>query len=197
MDVRKQWPGGPMLLRGLSFDLAPGEVVGLVGGNGSGKSTAMGIAAGLVHADSGQIWLFGLPPTDPESRRGLGMVPEGSHLPPSSTIRRYLARMATLSGGGDVDGTLARCGLTGLASARMGVLSKGERRRVLWAQALVHRPRLLLLDEPFSGLDAESREAMVDELSARIGGGMAVLATSHRREDLDALGARLVPLERA
>lgn len=154
----------------------------------------MGIAAGLVLPDSGTAHVEGRPVSDPQSRRSVGVVPEGNQLPGIARVERYLARMASLSGGGEVDEVIVLCGLTEVRSSRLDQLSKGTRRRVLWAQALVHSPRLLLLDEPFTALDVESRQTLIAEVRRRVAEGAAVLATSHRSEDLDALGARLVNL---
>jgi ABC-2 type transport system ATP-binding protein len=182
------------VLRGLTLRVGVGEVVGLVGRNGAGKSTAMGIASGLVHPDQGQCLLFGVDAWRPEARDGLGVVPESAHFPAHSRVERYLNRLTQLAGGGHTEAALRTCELDDLRHAWLSQLSKGERRRVLWAQALAVSPRLLLLDEPFSGLDAPLRAAMLEAVQGLVERGTAVLATSHRSEDLDVLGARLVPL---
>jgi ABC-2 type transport system ATP-binding protein len=181
--LAKRHPGG----RGV-FDVslrAPaGSITGFIGANGAGKSTTLRCILGLLEADSGEIRLFDAPPT-PAARRAIGFIPEERGLPPRERARDIIAFHGRLRG---LDRAAAdrravvlleRLGLGERVNARVETLSKGNAQKVQLLCALAHDPRLLVLDEPFSGLDPHA-QAEVEQLLrdfARAGG--AVLLSTH------------------
>lgn len=156
-------------LREVSFRVAAGEIVGLLGPNGSGKTTLLRILTGFFPADRGRARVAGVELSDDpfEVRRRVGYLPEQSPLYPEVSVRRFLRFAADVKLGDPerrderVDAVIAECGLEGVQNRRIGTLSKGYRQRVGIAQALVHRPRVLLLDEPASGLDPAHQMTMM------------------------------------
>jgi ABC-2 type transport system ATP-binding protein len=177
-------------LRGVSFEVGAGEVVGLIGPNGGGKTTTFGCVLGLLRPTSGTVRLFGEPPGRPHARRHLGFLPESSPFPGTLTARQGLHFYGGLAGlaraerrrrAGEL---LERVGLHHAADRRLGVFSKGMLRRFGLAQALVGAPRLLLLDEPASGLDPPGARDLGEVIAAERASGTSVLVASH---DLTAL----------
>lgn len=191
-SVHKQRRGQPVL-DGLTLTVAPGEVVGLLGENGAGKSTALAIAAGLVRPGSGRVLLDGHNAELPASRRQLGYLPERISFRRGLSPRQLLTQRVPADDA-QVEEALRQAQLGGLAATAIPSLSRGQRQRVLWAQALLGSPRWLLLDEPFSGLDRKGRQHFAGRVRALAEQGCAVLMTSHRDEDLDSLGARRIEL---
>src|ERR1019366_8281977 len=145
----------------ISFTVKQGEIVGLLGENGAGKSTTMRILACYLPASSGTVRVAGLDvyQQSDEVRRRIGYMPENNPLHPDMRVREYLKFRARLKGLGRtrtrqrVDVVLAQCGLTDVSKRIIGQLSKGYRQRVGLADALVHEPELIILDEPTIGLD--------------------------------------------
>jgi ABC-2 type transport system ATP-binding protein len=178
--------GGQAVLRGLSFDVAPGEVFALLGGNGAGKSTTLLTCLGLLAPSSGSVTVLGAcPQTEAEwVRRGLAYLPEHAQLYPHLDARENLSYFLRLAGlersGAEVDAALDVVGLDERArSRRLADYSKGMRQKVAIALALLRRTPLLLLDEPTSGLDplaVEEFDALVHTLGQR---GVAVLMVTH------------------
>ena len=170
---------GRPVLRGVSLDIPEGETLALLGPSGSGKTTLLRIVAGFERPDAGAVLLDGrdaaaLPP----SRRGVGMVFQDLALWPSMTVEEHL----------DGRVPLARFALEGLGRRRPGELSGGERQRLALARALARDPRLLLLDEPFTGLDPLLRRSLASTLDElRRERGFTVIWVSH---DLDGALAR-------
>lgn len=175
-------------LDGLSCRFPKGKVTGLLGHNGAGKTTAIRLVLGLVRPDQGVALAFGAP-LGIEARRRLGYMPEVNKLPaaltPAEILTRHLAlfRPKGLESRAErraaVEQSLAAVGLAGHAKKRIGHLSKGMARRLAWAQAVVHRPELLILDEPASGLDPAGRREMlrwIDEEKAR---GTSIVLCTH------------------
>ncbi len=181
---------GIRALDGVTLRLRPGEVVGLLGPNGSGKSTLLKIVLGLVAPSAGECRLFGWPASRVEARAAVGYLPEAPGFDPHATgfeVVRFFARL----GGGPAAGlkervarAMARVGLAAVMHRRVGTYSHGMRQRLGWAQALVHDPKLVILDEPMTGLDpvgiAEAGR-LIRELRAA---GRSVLFTSHGLEQV-------------
>jgi ABC-2 type transport system ATP-binding protein len=190
-------------LAGVGFAVQPGEVFGFLGPNGGGKSTLFRILATLVRPDAGSLHVFGadLATRAREIRRGLGVVFQSPSLDLQLTVRENLVHQGHLYGlrGRDLAGRIAagleRFGLAERAGQRAKELSGGLRRRAEIAKALLHAPRLLLLDEPSTGLDPGARRDLWETLAALRGEGVTVLLTTHFMEEGDRCG-RLALLSR-
>jgi ABC-2 type transport system ATP-binding protein len=177
--------GSVLALDGVAFDVAPGRIVGFLGPNGAGKTTTMRAIFGLVRPDAGEVLWRGRP-VSPEARVRFGYMPEERGLYPKMKIGEQLAYFAELSG---MTGTaarqavgawLGRLDLSDRSDARLEELSHGNQQRVQLAAALVHQPDLVVLDEPFSGLDPLGVEAMAEMLVETAAMGVAVLFSSHQ-----------------
>jgi ABC-2 type transport system ATP-binding protein len=186
-------------LRGFDLQVAAGEIVGLVGHNGAGKTTFVDMVAGLIRPDSGRISVGGIDVvTQPASARAwLGIAPQEIALYLSTTPRRNLRLFGGLAG--LRRGALARAiaetaeamNVTAFLDRPVGLLSGGQRRRVQAAAALLHRPPLLLLDEPTAGADPATREALLAAVRQRADEGTAVCYTTHYLPELEDLGATI------
>ncbi|MBX9715246.1 MAG: ABC transporter ATP-binding protein, partial [Burkholderiaceae bacterium] len=162
--------GSVQALDGVSFDIEPGEFFGLLGPNGAGKTTLISILAGLSKASSGQVLVHGHDViTDyAAARRSLGIVPQELVFDPFFTVRETLriqsgyfgARSDARANDAWIDELLENLGLADKADANTRQLSGGMKRRVLVAQALVHRPPVIVLDEPTAGVDVELRQTL-------------------------------------
>ena len=173
---------GAAALDGLDLDLAAGASLAVVGPNGAGKSTLLRLLAGLARPSAGRIEIDGRPPTHRAARAALGYLGHATLLSPSLTVRENLVFAARLYGVAAprerAAEQLASEGLLPLADRRAGALSRGQAQRVAIARALIHAPALVLLDEPFTGLDrgaAPRLAARLAELRAR--GHTSVLVT--------------------
>jgi ABC-2 type transport system ATP-binding protein len=178
-------------LRGLDLTVRRGEIHGLVGPNGAGKSTVFKILLGLLRPTGGSGRLLGRPLGDREARRQLGFLPELPSYYPHLTVGELLGLARALSGvlpdaRADLR-LLEELGLGVLATRPVRRLSKGQLQRVGLAQALVHEPELLVLDEPMSGLDPIGRALVKDRLRAERERGRTVLLSSHVLADVEAL----------
>jgi ABC-2 type transport system ATP-binding protein len=170
----------------ISFKVKRGEIVGLVGDNGAGKSTTMRILACYLPASSGTVRVAGLDVyrQSDEVRRRIGYMPENNPLHPDMRVREYLKFRARLKGLGckhsrqRVDVVMEQCGLTEVGRRIIGQLSKGYRQRVGLADALVHEPELIILDEPTIGLDPNQIRS-VRQLIKGLGGTHTVLISTH------------------
>jgi ABC-2 type transport system ATP-binding protein len=195
---------GVHVLHGVSFQVAPGEIVGYLGPNGSGKSTTIKIVAGLLEPSSGSFSLNGRAGADDPGtfRRHLGYVPEEPYLYTHLTAPEYLllvGRLRSISEGrlrAQIRGLLALLDLEAASGALLTTFSKGMRQRVLLAAALLHDPTLLILDEPFSGLDVNASLLLVALLHALARDGRMVLLSSHRMDLVETLCNRVVILHR-
>lgn len=184
--------GATKALQELSFDVAPGTMFGFVGANGAGKTTAMRIALGVLAADAGQVRWEGRQ-VDLAVRRRMGYMPEERGLYPKMTVHDQLVYFARLHGtpAGEA-GRLAadltdRLGLGARRDDAVEKLSLGNQQRAQLAVALVHDPEVLVLDEPFSGLDPVGVDALADVLSERVRAGAPVVFSSHQLELVERL----------
>ncbi len=207
--VRYSYParrrGGPVppALAGVGFQVASGEIFGFLGPNGGGKTTLFRILATLARPESGTVHVFGadLATQAREVRRRLGVVFQSPSLDLQLTVRENLVHQGHLHGlgGRDLAGRIAagleRFGLTERVNQRTAELSGGLRRRVEIAKALLHEPRLLLLDEPSTGLDPGARHDLWETLESLRASGVTVLLTTHFMEEGDRCD-RLVLLSR-
>ncbi|MGI9116753.1 MAG: ABC transporter ATP-binding protein [Gaiellales bacterium] len=182
-DRVSKWFRDTVAVGDVSFGIEPG-VTGLLGHNGAGKSTAIRLATGLARPDEGDVRVLGRDPRrSGESRAAIGLVPDGDGLWPGLTARGLVEACARLRGVADARGAAADAlrtvDLADVAEREVKGFSQGMRQRVKIAQALVHRPRVLILDEPLNGLDPQQREATI-ALLRRLGSeGIATLFSSH------------------
>jgi ABC-2 type transport system ATP-binding protein len=201
----KHYPGDVVALDGLSFVVEEGTVFGLLGPNGAGKSTAVRIATTLARADSGRARVAGhdVDAEAAEVRRLIGVVAQRGGADREATARENLRLAGRLHGipwpelDARIEELLDRFGLSEAAGRIVRGFSGGMERRLDIALALVHRPRVLFLDEPTTGLDPEVRSAMWKEIE-RLGRdeGITVLLTTHYLEEADRLAARLAIVDR-
>jgi ABC-2 type transport system ATP-binding protein len=179
--------GETVALDRLSLEVPEGELLGFVGPNGAGKTTAMRIALGVLEPDAGEVWWRGAPATRVVQRQ-FGYMPEERGLYPKMQVHRQLRYLATLHGRDEADADAAatrwieRLGISERASQRVEELSLGNQQRVQLAAALVHDPDLLILDEPFSGLDPIGADTMATVLRERADANAAVVFSSHQLE---------------
>ncbi len=192
LDVWKRYrEDGPWVLKGVNLTLPEGAAVAIVGGNGSGKTTLLKIAAGLVQPSRGSVLVEGLDPRDPRAKQAVGVVTHYSLLYDQLTVAENLEFYARLYGveGYDPrrDPVAEALGLDRFLDRRASELSFGWRRRADIARALLHKPRILLLDEPFTGLDPEGVESLAGILESHVAQGGSLLATAPKRGDLEPL----------
>jgi ABC-2 type transport system ATP-binding protein len=198
-DVSKRF-GQVQALSRCTFTAAAGRLVGLLGPNGAGKTTLMRCLLGLVTPDSGTMRWQGAPLT-PRIQRGFGYMPEERGLYPSMPVReqvQYFARLSGLSpaeASRAADAVIERVELTAQAERRIEQLSHGNQQRVQLAVALVHTPVLLVLDEPFSGLDPLGVDALADVLRMLTAEGAGVLFSSHQLDLVEHLCQDVVTLD--
>ncbi|MEW2563017.1 ABC transporter ATP-binding protein [Streptomyces griseorubiginosus] len=184
--------GDVVALDGVDLDVTQGQIHGLVGPNGAGKTTLLGLLLGLAVADGGSLEILGAPVgrefAAPDAVAGFV---DGPGLYPSLTARQNLAALARLRGGrqrtADLDDVLDEVGLTAVADERARGFSLGMRQRLGLAAALLTRPRLLVLDEPANGLDPAGKRHVHGVLDRLAADGTAVVVSSHRMDDLEAL----------
>ncbi len=185
----------------VSFDIQPGEFFGLLGPNGAGKTTLISILAGLSRATSGRVLVHGhdVQADFAEARRQLGVVPQELVFDPFFTVREALRIQSGYFGikrNDDwIDELLHSLDLAGKANANMRQLSGGMKRRVLVAQALVHKPRVIVLDEPTAGVDVELRQTLWQFIAKLNKQGSTVLLTTHYLEEAEALCGRIAMLK--
>lgn len=179
--------GAVTALTDVGFEVGAGEIFGFVGSNGAGKSTTMRIVLGVLAADAGEV-RFGGTPVDLALRRQFGYMPEERGLYPKMKVAEQLHYLAELHGldrrsaAEEVDRWCERLGIADKRERRLEELSLGNQQRAQLAAALVHRPRLLVLDEPFSGLDPVAVDVMSDVLREQSAAGVPVMFSSHQLE---------------
>ena len=191
LDHVSRWYGNVVAVNDVSFALGPG-VTGLLGPNGAGKSTLLHLIAGLLAPSAGHVRVAGQATFGhPQVYRDIGLVPERETIHPYLTGREFVRMNAELQGMPDAAAATARVldvvELTDAADRRIGTYSKGMRQRAKVAAALVHGPRILLLDEPFNGMDPRQRLHMIALLRSMAAAGKTILFSSHILEEVERL----------
>jgi ABC-2 type transport system ATP-binding protein len=188
-------------LAGVDLSVERGEALALLGPNGAGKSTLVNIVAGLSHANAGTVSVFGHDVVRDyrAARRAIGVVPQELVFDPFFEVREVLRLQAGYFGLGReqdawIDELLATLGLTDKAGATMRTLSGGMKRRVLIAQALVHRPEVVVLDEPTAGVDVEMRRALYGLCERLVTEGRTIVLVTHHFDEVEALCKRVAVL---
>jgi ABC-2 type transport system ATP-binding protein len=194
-------PGTFLALDAVSLDIQEGEFFGLLGPNGAGKTTMISVLAGLTRATSGRVCVLGHDvQTDfAAARRALGVVPQELVFDPFFNVRELLRIQSGYFGVKNndawIDELLESLGLSDKANANMRQLSGGMKRRVLVAQALVHKPPVIVLDEPTAGVDVELRQTLWQFIAKLNREGHTVLLTTHYLEEAEALCGRIAMLK--
>jgi ABC-2 type transport system ATP-binding protein len=192
---------GVEALKGVSLEIRQGEFFGLLGPNGAGKTTLISIVAGLARADSGDVRIMGHEVNGDYrgARRSLGVVPQELVFDPFFTVRETLRLTSGYYGirGNDrwIDELLENLDLASKADANMRSLSGGMKRRVLIAQALVHRPPVIVLDEPTAGVDVELRQSLWQFIRRLNRDGQTIVLTTHYLEEAEELCGRIAILK--
>src|ERR687896_1670794 len=197
-DLRKRFKER-LAVDGVGFEVAPGETYGLLGPNGAGKTTTISMICGLLRRDGGEVAVAGASlDRDPgQVKAAIGYVPQDVALYPDLSgleNLRFWGRMYGLAGrdlAGRVEATLEVVGLTERAGDKVADYSGGMQRRLNIAAGLLHRPRLLILDEPTAGVDPQSRNAILENVERLAGEGIAVLYTTHYMEEAERLCDRV------
>ncbi len=199
-NVKKRY-GALQALGGVSLEVAEGEFFGLLGPNGAGKTTLISIIAGLAHADEGRVSIHGHDVVSDyrAARQSIGVVPQELVFDPFFTVRETLRMQSGYFGIAKneawIDEVLHELGLTDKADTNMRKLSGGMKRRVLVAQALVHKPPVIMLDEPTAGVDVELRQTLWSFIGRLNRDGHTVVLTTHYLEEAQALCNRIAMLK--
>ncbi|HEY4215621.1 MAG TPA: ABC transporter ATP-binding protein [Gemmatimonadaceae bacterium] len=189
-------------VRSLSFDVAPGEVLGLVGPNGAGKTTTLRCLAGIIPPSSGGVAVAGhdLQRQPIDAKRALAFIPDEPHLFEYLSVDEHLRFIGRLYGVADVEaripGLLRELELTDKRMALPGELSRGMRQKLAIACGLLHDPRALILDEPLTGLDPGGMRRMRETITARAAAGAAVILSSHLLNLVEELCTKLLVMRR-
>lgn len=193
--LRKTYGGGLVALDGVSLNIKAGTFFGLLGPNGAGKTTLINSIVGLARPDSGRVKVFGKDAFSEyrEARRMIGVSPQEINLDKFLTVEEILLYHAGYFGvprnkaREQADELLERFALEGKRKQRVGTLSGGMKRRVLFARALMHYPRVLFLDEPTAGVDVELRHRLWGYIRELNQGGLTILLTTHYLEEAEEL----------
>ena len=201
VEIQQLWKAydGTVALQGLSLDAQPGEIVGLIGPNGAGKTTTIKILVGLLRPDAGIVRVLGKDILeDPVGyKAGLGYMPENPVLPDYLTPMEflgYVGRVRGLSGDGLTSRTeelLRDFNLLAKADDTIATLSKGMKAKLAFAAATVHRPTLLILDEPLIGIDPAGQHLLKERLAASARAGGTVLVSTHQLDTAERLCTRV------
>ena len=184
------------ILHGVSFAAREGEVLGFLGPNGAGKTTTIKIVLGLIRPDSGLVSIFDSPAGDAKAMARVGYLPEMPYFHPHLSLGEFLEFCGRLSGvpraelPAKIERVVEAVGLTGNRGIRLKTFSKGMLQRAGLAQAIIHDPDLLILDEPFSGLDPLGRKTVRDILVDLKARGKTIFFSSHILPDMEALSDR-------
>jgi ABC-2 type transport system ATP-binding protein len=201
VGLRKEY-GRRVALHDLSLAVQPGEVFGFLGPNGAGKTTTVKILTGLVRPSAGEARIFGCPAGDPAARAGIGYLPEHFRFHEwlsGTALLDFHGRLAGLTAAerrARIPAVLARVGLAGRGDERLRHYSKGMTQRIGLAQAILHRPRLVLLDEPTSALDPVGRREVRDLVRTLRDEGVAVFLNSHLLTEIELVCDRVAIVDR-
>lgn len=200
-ELVSKWYGPVLALNQVTLTLT-GGITGLVGANGAGKSTLIKLATGQIRPSIGRVMVSGMDAADWRARRFIGYCPDHDAFYEDMTGRQFVREMARLFGfsGREVrartDAVLDRVNMTAAADRVVRGYSKGMRQRIKLAQALLHDPGLLILDEPLSGIDPVGRREMLDLFASLAAGGKCLLISSHELEELEKLTNHVVIMGR-
>ena len=190
------------VLRGVSFSVHPGSVLGLCGSNGAGKSTLIHIVASILPPDSGSLFLAGIPISDKRAYRAqIGFVPQNIALSPNLTVRQNLSFWASMHGLGGkrlkqaVDQAAEMANVTAFLQKPISRCSGGMAKRANLAAGLVGSPKLVLLDEPTAGIDEENRDLILKTILDLRQQGCMVLVVNHYQNELAAVCDRIMTLK--
>jgi ABC-2 type transport system ATP-binding protein len=194
--------GAQKALDNVSFDVKTGEIVAFLGPNGAGKSTMMKIITGFIPASSGSVFVNGIDTSteNPEIKKCIGYLPENNPLYPEMYVREYLSFVASIYKSGNsvkkqIDEIIKVTGLTPEQKKKIGSLSKGFRQRVGLAQALIHNPSVLILDEPTAGLDP-NQIVEIRNLIRDAGKDKTVLLSTHIMQEVEAICDRIIIIDK-
>ena len=194
--------GQQKALDNISFEVRTGEIVGFIGPNGAGKSTMMKIITGFIPASTGKISVNGLPVEgdNPEVKRQIGYLPENNPLYPEMYVREYLGFVASIYKTGlsikkQTDNIIELTGLAPEQNKKIGALSKGFRQRVGLAQALIHNPAVLILDEATTGLDP-NQIVEIRNLIKEAGKKKTVMLSTHIMQEVEAICDRVIIIDK-
>ncbi|APU23566.1 ABC transporter ATP-binding protein [Actinoalloteichus sp. GBA129-24] len=189
--------GDVIALDSVDLDIPAGQLVGLLGPNGAGKTTLISLLTGVRKPTSGRVELFGGDPRKPARRAGLGTTPQQTGLPETLRVREVVDFVAGHFADPRPTGELLeQFGLADSAAKQTGALSGGQQRKLTVALAFVGRPRIVVLDEPTTGLDVEARHALWGALRHYHATGGTLVLTSHYLEEVEALAQRVVVIDR-
>jgi ABC-2 type transport system ATP-binding protein len=192
--ARKQY-GGLVALDGVDLEVRAGEVLAVLGANGAGKTTALGLLTGRIAPDGGEVRLFGGDPRDAVQRRGIGVMLQETSLPDTLRVSEHVRLFSSYyPSPRPLAETLMLAGIADLARRNYGELSGGQQRRVQFALAICGRAPLVFVDEPSTGLDVESRRNLWAVLRQLHAEGAGIVLTTHYLEEADALAQRVVVL---
>lgn len=201
-DLRKRY-GDRFVLNGIDLDVYPGQIIGYIGPNGAGKSTTVKIMLGLVGDFTGEVSIMGQSPDgeDVEYKRKIGYVPEIAEIYDTLTAREYLTFIGELYGLSTDDaeskaqGLMDRFGMGRVFDHRIASFSKGMRQKVLIISSLLHNPDILFLDEPLSGLDANSVMVVKEVLALLAASGKTIFYSSHMMDVVEKISNRIILLD--
>lgn len=188
--------GDTLALDAVDLTIDQGELIGLLGPNGAGKSTLLSLLLGRRRPSEGHVELFGGDPASAARRLGLGSTPQETALPATLRVSEVVELVAAHYPETRPTGELAEeFGFSDLLRRQCGALSGGQKRRIAVALAFVGRPRLVLLDEPTTGLDVDARHGLWAAIRRHHGAGTTVVVTSHYLEEIEALAERVVVID--
>ncbi|MBM7566079.1 ABC transporter ATP-binding protein [Paenibacillus sacheonensis] len=200
-QVFKQY-GDKTAVNGISFDVAPGEIYGLLGANGAGKTTTMRMVLGLIYPDSGRI-LYNGKAYSKEQLHGLGYLPEERGLYPKVKVSDQILYLAQLRGMSRKDADqnlkrwLDRFGVPEYYNKRVEELSKGNQQKIQFIAAVIHSPRIVIMDEAFSGLDPVNVELLKSTVKELRDAGSSILFSTHRMEHVEELCRNITILHKS